>query len=195
MMRSFGCWDGGIPLHRQSRQFFLRGKWDFDNISLDLMSTGRSRPEQDFMQSVQALLELEPAHLSCYSLKLEAGTRMAEQNPRLPDGDVQADSVSLHLCDRLDKAGYQHYEISNWAKPNRESRHNSRYWKLSDYLGLGPGAHSCIAGKRFAYPDDLQEFCNAPKRDRGGTGFRISTVCRIYYAVPAHTGRHFCQRI
>lgn len=148
----------------QAKQAILLARqMGFDNISLDLMYGLPQQTEQDFMQSVQALLELEPAHLSCYGLKLEAGTRMAEQNPRLPDGDAQAE-LYLHLCDRLDKAGYQHYEISNWAKPNRESRHNSRYWKLSDYLGLGPGAHSCIAGKRFAYPDDLQAFCDAPKR-------------------------------
>lgn len=147
----------------QAKQAILRAKqMGFDNISLDLMYGLPEQTEQDFLRSVQALLELEPVHLSCYSLKLEAGTRMAEQNPILPDGDTQAE-LYLHLCDILDKAGYQHYEISNWAKPDRESRHNSRYWKLSDYLGLGAGAHSCIAGERFAYPDDLQAFCDAPR--------------------------------
>lgn len=147
----------------QAKQAILRAKqMGFENISLDLMYGLPEQTEQGFLQSVHALLELEPAHLSCYSLKLEPGTPMAEQNPVLPDGDAQAE-LYLKLCDTLEKAGYQHYEISNWAKPGRESRHNSRYWKQSDYLGFGPGAHSCVAGKRFAYPDDLQTFCDAPK--------------------------------
>lgn len=147
----------------QAEQEIVRAKqMGFDNISLDLMYGLPEQTEEGFLQSVSALLKLEPAHLSCYSLKLEPGTPMAEQNPVLPDGDAQAD-VYLKLCDTLEKAGYEHYEISNWAKPGRQSRHNSRYWKQSDYLGFGPGAHSCVGGKRFAYPDDLEVFCDAPK--------------------------------
>ena len=147
----------------QAERAILRGKqMGFDNISLDLMYGLPEQTKERFLQSVHALLKLEPAHLSCYSLKLEPGTPMVEQDPVLPDGDAQAE-LYLKLCNALEKAGYQHYEISNWAKPGRESRHNSRYWKQSDYLGFGPGAHSCVGGKRFAYPDDLNAFCNAPK--------------------------------
>lgn len=130
----------------------------FANISLDLMYGLPGQSQQTFMQSVEAVLDLAPAHLSCYSLKLEPGTPMGRENPVLPDGDVQAD-LYLALCERLRQAGFGHYEISNWAKPGMASRHNSRYWTLSDYLGLGPGAHSCIGGRRFAQPPSLDGFC------------------------------------
>lgn len=83
---------------------------------------------------------------------------MGRENPVLPDEDAQAD-LYLALCDTLRAAGYEHYEISNWAKPGFRSRHNSRYWVLSDYLGLGPGAHSLLDGRRFAFPRDLAAFC------------------------------------
>lgn len=131
----------------------------FDNISLDLMYGLPGQTQAYFMQSVEALLALSPAHLSCYSLKLEPGTPMGRENPVLPDGDAQAD-LYLALCDRLRQAGFEHYEISNWAQPGRASRHNSRYWTLSDYLGLGPGAHSYVTGRRFAEPSSLTAFCD-----------------------------------
>lgn len=131
----------------------------FDNISLDLMYGLPGQTQEYFMQSVEALLALSPAHLSCYSLKLEPGTPMGQENPVLPDGDAQAD-LYLALCDRLRQAGFEHYEISNWAQPGRASRHNSRYWTLSDYLGLGPGAHSYVAGRRFAEPSSLTALCD-----------------------------------
>lgn len=134
----------------------------FDNISVDLMYGLPGQSEQMLFQSVDALLALHPQHLSCYSLKLEPGTPMGQEQPVLPDDDAQADWY-LSLCERLTQAGYIHYEISNWAKPGFYSRHNSRYWTLSDYLGLGPGAHSYLNGKRFAYRPSLTDFCNCPQ--------------------------------
>ena len=134
----------------------------FDNISVDLMYGLPGQSEQMLFQSVDALLALHPQHLSCYSLKLEPGTPMGQEQPILPDDDAQADWY-LSLCERLTQSGYIHYEISNWAKPGFYSRHNSRYWTLSDYLGLGPGAHSYLNGKRFAYRPSLTDFCNCPQ--------------------------------
>lgn len=134
----------------------------FDNISVDLMYGLPGQSEQMLLQSVDALLALHPQHLSCYSLKLEPGTPMGQEQPVLPDDDAQADWY-LSLCARLTQAGYIHYEISNWAKPGFYSRHNSRYWTLSDYLGLGPGAHSYLNGKRFAYRPSLTDFCDCPQ--------------------------------
>ena len=144
----------------------------FDNLSLDLMYGLPGQTQADFMQSVEAVLELSPAHLSCYSLKLEPGTPMGRENPALPDDDAQAD-LYLALCGRLRRAGFDHYEISNWARPGRASRHNSRYWTLSDYLGLGPGAHSCLAGRRFFYPASLAAFCGdaQPVEEEAVPGF------------------------
>lgn len=134
----------------------------FDNISVDLMYGLPEQSEMAFLQSVDAVLALHPQHLSCYSLKLELDTPMGREQPVLPDDDAQADWY-LSLCERLTQAGYIHYEISNWAKPGFHSRHNSRYWTLSDYLGLGPGAHSYLDGKRFAYRSSLSDFCYCPQ--------------------------------
>ena len=144
----------------------------FDNISLDLMYGLPGQTQARFMQSVEAVLDLQPAHLSCYSLKLEPGTPMGQENPVLPDDDAQAD-LYLALCGRLRRAGFDHYEISNWARPGRASRHNSRYWTLSDYLGLGPGAHSYLAGRRFFYPASLAAFCGGaqPVQEDAVPGF------------------------
>ena len=129
----------------------------FDNLSLDLMYGLPGQTAARFLESVDALLEFYPEHLSCYGLKLEPGTPMGRENPTLPDDDAQAD-LYLMLCARLRQAGYEHYEISNWARPGRRSRHNSKYWDLTPYLGLGPGAHSLWRGARFAYPRDTDRF-------------------------------------
>lgn len=148
----------------------------FSNISLDLMYGLPGQTAAQLMQSAQALLALSPAHLSCYALKLEPGTPLARQAPVLPDEDTQADTY-LALCALLEQAGYEHYEISNWAKPGLRSRHNSRYWVLSDYLGLGPGAHSLLDGRRTVYPRDLAAFCAGapPEEEEAVAGFAAWT--------------------
>lgn len=130
----------------------------FDNLSLDLMYGLPGQDAGRFLRSAEAVLALQPAHLSCYGLKLEPGTPMARDNPVLPDDDAQAD-LYLALCNRLGEAGFEHYEVSNWARPGRRSRHNSKYWDLSEYLGLGPGAHSYLGGRRFAFVRDLDAYC------------------------------------
>jgi oxygen-independent coproporphyrinogen-3 oxidase len=129
----------------------------FDNLSLDLMYGLPGQTAEKFLQSVAALLALGPAHLSCYGLKLEPNTPMGRENPTLPDDDAQAD-LYLELCRTLSEQGFEHYEISNWARPGKRSRHNSKYWDLTPYLGLGPGAHALWRGKRWAYPRDTAAF-------------------------------------
>lgn len=138
----------------------------FDNLSLDLMYGLPHQTTQGFLASVDAALALCPTHLSCYSLKLEPGTRMARENPPLPDDDAQAETY-LALCDRLAGAGFAHYEISNWARAGQRSRHNSKYWDLSEYLGLGPGAHSYLGGRRFEFVRDLDAYCAGLTADGG----------------------------
>lgn len=130
----------------------------FDNISLDLMYGLPGQTAEGFMRSVEQTLALHPAHLSCYGLKLEPGTPLHQENPPLPDDDTQADWY-LSLCETLAGEGFAHYEISNWARAGRRSRHNSRYWDLSAYLGLGPGAHSYLGERRFAFVRDLEAYC------------------------------------
>ena len=92
------------------------------------------------------------AHISAYLLKIEPGSAFGRQPPAgLPDAD-QAAGFYLYAVERLAAAGYRQYEISSFARPGREGRHNRIYWDCGDYLGLGPAAHSCLAGKRFYYP-------------------------------------------
>lgn len=129
----------------------------FHNISLDLMYGLPGQTQEMFLDSLSQCLALEPTHLSCYGLKLEPATKMGRENPTLPDDDAQADTY-LAMCGELRRHGFEHYEISNFALPGFRSRHNSRYWDLSEYIGLGPGAHSLFDGRRFAFPRDIAAF-------------------------------------
>ena len=128
------------------------------NLSLDLIYglPGQSRGNR--AQTLQAALALAPEHLSCYGLKVEEGTPLAERdNADLPDDDAQAD-MYLTTVETLEMAGYGQYEISNFARAGYESRHNLRYWQMKEYLGFGPGAHSDVNGVRFAYEKDLAAY-------------------------------------
>ena len=124
----------------------------FDNINLDLMY---GLPQQSLAQwrdTMAQTLALAPEHLSLYALTLEDGTplrRWVEQG-RLPepDPDLAADMYD-YARSALAGAGYHHYEISNWSQPGRESQHNLAYWRNLQWLGVGPGAHSALAGCRF----------------------------------------------
>lgn len=129
----------------------------FSNINLDLMYGLPGQTEEMFLQSVQTLLSLSPMHLSCYGLKLEENTKMGRENPILPEEDEQAETY-LAMCDLLRKNEFEHYEISNFAKKGFRSRHNSKYWDLSEYIGIGPGAHSFINGRRFSFARDLEGY-------------------------------------
>ena len=131
----------------------------FANISLDLMYGLPGQTQEMFLDSVEQCLALGPRHLSCYGLKLEPATRMGRENPALPDDDAQADTY-LAMCELLRKNGFEHYEISNFAKSGFRSRHNMKYWDLSEYLGLGPGAHSFMNGRRFAFARDIKAYIN-----------------------------------
>ena len=129
----------------------------FDNISVDLMYGLPGQTMASWESSLTEIIRWQPAHISCYGLKLEEGTPLFRRHPVLPDDDAQADMYLL-ACEKLREAGYRHYEISNFAKEGRISRHNSRYWDLSEYLGLGPGAHSFWKGRRFAFDRDLDAY-------------------------------------
>ena len=125
----------------------------FDNLSLDLMFGLPNQSAGDWRASVDAALELEPDHVSMYCLTLEPGTpfeRWVRQGDMAePDPDLAADMYEVAMRE-MARAGYDHYEISNWAKPGRESAHNLIYWRCEPYLGLGPGAHSYLPPYRFA---------------------------------------------
>ena len=128
-----------------------------DNLSLDLIYGLPGQSLESWLQSVDAVCALQPRHISCYALKLEEGTPLWREDPVLPDDDLQAD-MYLAAVSRLAEKGYAQYEISNFAQPGFRSRHNSRYWDLSDYLGFGCAAHSFYGGKRFSFTSDINAY-------------------------------------
>ena len=143
----------------------------FDNISLDIMLGVPYQTTETLDESIDFLLNLDIPHISAYMLKIEEGTpfdKMAESLP-LADEDIVAE-MYLHTSKRLSEAGYKHYEISNFAKDGKESRHNNRYWKGEDYIGIGPSAHSFFCGKRFYYERDFDKFIEGAEPVDDGLG-------------------------
>ena len=131
----------------------------FDNLSLDLIYGLPGQTMERWQKNLAAAAALQPEHLSCYGLKVEEGTPLfaMADSAALPDDEAQAD-MYLYTVDYLQRQGYGQYEISNFAKSGRESRHNLKYWKLEEYLGFGPGAHSDFGGVRFAWERDLTAY-------------------------------------
>lgn len=125
----------------------------FDNVNLDLIFGLPGQTLERWAANVRRALALRPEHLSLYALTVEEGTPLAAQVRRgavpAPDPDLQADMYEL-ADGLLTEHGYVQYEISNWSLPGRRCRHNLTYWENRPYLGLGPGAHSCFGGRRFA---------------------------------------------
>ncbi len=124
----------------------------FESISLDLIYGAPGETLENFRTSVETALSLGVDHLSAYALIVETGTKLAAQIKRgelsMPNDDLMADMYLLvdELCEA---AGFSWYELSNWSKPNHESRHNIAYWRNANWWGLGPGAHSHIDGTRW----------------------------------------------
>ena len=125
----------------------------FDNISIDLMFGLPKQTLSIWETTLNRAIELGTEHLSLYGLQVELGTPLHRDvqrgTVRTPSDDLAADMYELAM-DLLGDAGYEHYEISNWAKPGYRSQHNLAYWLNKPYLGVGPGAHSSMFGKRFA---------------------------------------------
>ena len=131
----------------------------FDNISVDIMYGLPSQTREGFQKTLDAIIELSPEHISAYGLKIEEGTAFFfnRESLDLPDDDAQAELYTL-CCDKLKANGYQRYEISNFSKPKRESRHNLKYWQLCDYVGFGVAAYSCFEGERYGNSRDIKAF-------------------------------------
>jgi len=136
----------------------------FTNISLDLMSALPNQSFEDYKENVEAILALNPEHISSYSLIVEEGTpfyaQYAEGAPKeseLPDEETDR-AMYAYTKERLVQAGYHRYEISNYAKPGCESRHNSSYWIGIEYLGVGLGASSLFTNARYHNETDLLSY-------------------------------------
>lgn len=130
----------------QARECIRMAKGEgFDNISIDLIYGGPTLPDDHWKKNVDQAVGLQIPHLSCYALTVEPRTALDKliRSHKLQEvsPDDQARQFIL-LMDWMDQAGYEHYEISNFALPGHRSRHNSAYWQGETYLGLGPSAHS-----------------------------------------------------
>ena len=146
----------------------------FENVSLDLMFGLRGETAEEWDSDLERAVNLGPEHLSVYSLTLEPGTMFyrwqQRGEPPQADEEVQA-RLFVQAQERLNAAGYRQYEISNYARPDRESRHNSRYWSGGDYLGVGAGAHGfCAAlgsgwGTRWANERDPEQYRSRIERE------------------------------
>ena len=143
----------------------------FGNINLDLMYGLPQQTLAQWRETLAAITALAPEHLSLYALTLEEGTPMhrwaAEGKIAPPDPDLAADMYQ-QARETLAAGGYRHYEISNWAQPQRECAHNLVYWRNGPYLGVGPGAHSHLGDYRFwtqrpprAYAAAVEQWRNA----------------------------------
>lgn len=136
-------------------------KAGFENISADVMYGIPNQTEHSLENTLSFLCALSPEHISAYGLTVEAGTELERMLPRLniADDDMQYEMYML-LSDYLRGRGYEKYEISNFAMPSRQSRHNMRYWLGKEYLGFGVAAHSYFDGRRFGNSRDIAAFLN-----------------------------------
>ncbi|MBA2624273.1 MAG: radical SAM family heme chaperone HemW, partial [Acidimicrobiia bacterium] len=124
------------------------GSVGFETWNLDLIFGAAGEGLDDWRRTVGAALDLDPPHVSAYGLTVEPGTPLADDPARHPDEDVQADQY-LAAEAALTTAGLANYEVSNWARPGHECRHNFLYWSGGDYRGFGCAAHSHAGGRRW----------------------------------------------
>ncbi len=134
----------------------------FDNLNLDLIYGLPAQTREDWADTLARVTQLNPEHLSCYGLKIEEGTPLYlyRNSPEIPDEDTQAD-MYLFMVDSLAEMGFRQYEISNFAVKGRESRHNLKYWQLQEYLGFGASAASFVAGQRYTFVRDIEQYIDA----------------------------------
>ncbi len=146
--------------------FDLARKCGFDNISIDLMYGIPSQTVSSFEKTLDLALSLRPEHISLYGLQLEEGTRLWKDREKLvfPSEDDQLKMNSI-LISRLQSAGYERYEISNFSLSGRQCRHNLVYWTQGEYIGFGPGAYSYFEGRRFYIPRELDSYCSCEDFD------------------------------
>jgi len=156
-----------------------------NNFNLDLIYGVPGQTLVSWEQSVRAVLALDPNHLSLYCLTIEPGTPMQRWllNGRIqpPDPDLAADQYEL-ACNILAEHGYEHYEISNWAKPGFACEHNLTYWRNGEYLGLGAGAHGHAAGVRYQIVKQPRVYLRRLEDD-SAPGYPLSTAVAASHSV------------
>ena len=137
----------------------------FDNINLDLMFALPGQTVEDWMRTLETAVSVNPEHMSCYGLTVEAGTPLSRDKTFVPANDETDRAMYRAAKDILNRAGYEHYEISNFAKGGFECRHNTVYWTGGEYAGFGLGAHSYINGVRWNNPESLDGYMNGAEKE------------------------------
>lgn len=147
--------DDVLSTYRRLRK---AGSWD---INMDLIYHLPGQTKAQWRHTLETVVALNPQHISCYSLQLEDGTPLAKavEDGRYPLSGDGTDRRMHHMAiEYLEKSGYNHYEISNFSKPGKQSRHNMKYWKRQPYIGVGLAAHGFDGTVRWANPEDLSEY-------------------------------------
>lgn len=129
----------------------------FTNINTDIMFGIPNQTLDSFKNTLSEVKKLNPTHISAYSLIIEENTPFGRMELDLPDEETDR---AMYECLNTELLGYQKYEISNFAKPGYECRHNIKYWQMENYLGIGLNSHSFINGRRFSNTSDLNFYMN-----------------------------------
>ncbi|AZV55786.1 radical SAM family heme chaperone HemW [Clostridium sp. AWRP] len=143
------------------KTYDMARKFKFSNINIDLMFGLPGQTIEDWKESLQNVVKLNPEHISCYSLIVEKGTPFYNahqlKNLNLP-GEEQERQMYYFTLDFLSKIGYEQYEISNFSKKDRKCKHNLIYWNMEEYIGCGAGAHSYVDGYRYRNTPNIEEY-------------------------------------
>jgi len=156
------------------RSYEILREAGFENVNIDLMFAVPTQSRDQWADSLERTIALAPEHISAYCLTYEEDTaffRMFQQGELVQDKDWDADLFELTI-DRLAAAGYEQYEISNYAPAGRECRHNLAYWFGADYLGLGPSAFSTCGASRWQNVEDTALYCDRVLNGESAAGFR-----------------------
>lgn len=154
----------------------------FNNINVDMMAALPGQSLDSYMEGLAKVVSLNPEHISAYSLIVEEGTQLYDnlaQYPDLPDEDVEREMYHRTL-DYLTRMGYRRYEISNYAKPGFESRHNCSYWELTDYIGTGLGASGYYKGYRYTNTADMEEYIRCAAGEAQASDKILPMACEIH---------------
>ena len=169
--------------------FALARDAGFANINVDLMSGLPEQSEEKWEESLRTIAELSPEHISAYSLIVEPGTPFAEQKLDLPDEDTEREMYA-RTAEILAEYGFFQYEISNYAKPGYECRHNIVYWTMDEYIGLGIGAASFFNGRRYSNTLDMKQYIRTME-----DVFDKRSVDEIYQSQALDTIRHIDETV
>ncbi len=161
---------GRIHTAEEAEEFFFEAqKVGFDEIGIDLIYSLPDQSIKSWERNLDKVLSLRPTHISTYALTWRSATPLGKAIEKgkypYPDDETTAEMYLL-ICKMFSEAGYEHYEISNFALPGHRCRHNEGYWTGKPYLGLGPSAHSYINGRRFWNISSIQKYIEILSQDK-----------------------------